>query len=84
MTTLPKVIYRFNVIPIKSPTAFFTELEQQQKLQLIWKQKRHGQGNFEEKQKQTNKKKSWTNQTLDFRLYYRSLVIKVVWYWHKK
>ena len=84
MTTLPKVIYRFNVIPIKLPTAFFTELEQQQKLQLIWKQKRHGQGNFEEKQNQTNKKKSWTNQTLDFRLYYRSLVIKVVWYWHKK
>ena len=39
MTTLPNTIYRFNVIPIKLPMAFSTELEQKVS-QFIQKHKR--------------------------------------------
>ena len=39
MTVLPNAIYRFSVIPVKLPMAFFTELEQKNS-QFIWKHKR--------------------------------------------
>ena len=78
MAILPKVLCRFNAIPIKIPMTFLMEIEKAI-MKFIWKNKRTGRA------KEILSRKSETGgiKIQGLQLYYRTRVTKTAWYWHQ-